>query len=113
MLTALALLVSLAAEERVYKIGEDGVRAPRLVYRVEPEYSNAAREAQIDGVVLLSLEVTDQGKPEKVAIVKGLEEALDRNAVAAVSQWKFAPATKRDGTAVRVKATIEVQFRHL
>lgn len=111
MLTSLLLLV-LVAQDRVYKVGEEGVKAPRVVHRVDPEYSNTARDNQIDGVVILSLEISKEGKTEKIEVRRKLEPTLDQNAITAVEQWKFAPATK-DGKPVRVKATLEINFRRL
>ena len=108
----LSLLLLAQQDQRVYRVGEEGVKAPKLTRRVELKYSEAARDANIFGVVLLSLEVTPEGKPEKIKIIRGLEESLDRNAISAVEQWAFAPATK-DGAPVRVKATVEVNFRRL
>lgn len=111
MLTSL-MLIALIAQDRVYKVGEEGVKAPRVVLRIDPEYSNAARDAQIDGVVILSLEISKEGKAENIEIRRKLEPSLDQNAITAVEKWKFAPATK-DGKPVRVKATLEISFRHL
>jgi TonB family protein len=111
-----ALFLLLAAQQqdqKVYRVGEEGIKSPRLVYRVEPEYTDTARDAQVKGVVVLSLEITDQGKTEHVKVLKGLEPSLDRNAATAVSKWRFAPPVKADGTAVRVRVTVEISFRNL
>ena len=45
-----------------------------------------------------------------ITVVRSLEPGLDDKAVSAVQQWKFQPGAK-DGQAVDVKATIEVNFR--
>jgi TonB family protein len=45
-------------------------------------------------------------------VTQGLGLGLDERAVEAVSQWKFQPGTK-DGQAVTVAATIQVNFRLL
>jgi TonB family protein len=43
-------------------------------------------------------------------VVRPLIAGLDANAVAAVKRWKFRPGIK-NGEAVNVSATIEVNFR--
>ena len=112
MLTSLFLFLLAAQDDRVYKVGEEGVRAPKVVHRVEPKYSESAREAKIDGVVVLSAVISTDGKAEKIVVLRKLEPSLDQNAITAVEQWKFEPGT-REGVPVRVKATIEINFRRL
>ena len=112
MLTTLFLFLLAAQDDRIYKVGEDRVKAPTVVHRVEPKYSDAAREAKIDGVVVLSAVISTAGKAEKIIVLRKLEPSLDQNAITAIEQWKFEPGT-RDGVPVRVKATIELNFRRL
>ncbi len=97
-------------DERVHKIGEEGVKAPKVTYRVEPEYSESAREAKVSGTTVLSVQIAPNGKAENIRVLRSLEETLDKAAIEAVEQWEFQPATK-DDVPVRVQATIEVNFR--
>lgn len=94
---------------RVYRIG-NGVRAPKLLSKVEPKYSEEARAAKINGPVVLSVVIDTNGRPVEIRVKKSLEPTLDRNAADAVRQWTFAPGMKK-GKPVRVQATIEVNFR--
>jgi len=94
---------------QVYKIGGD-VSAPRVVYKVEPQYTEDARNAKISGTVLLSIVVDAAGNPGNIQVVRGLDPGLDKNAIAALSQWRFAPATKNN-QAVTVQADVEVHYR--
>ena len=96
-------------KNQVYKIGGD-VSAPKLVYKIEPEYTEAARNAKISGRVVLSMIVDVSGTPGQIKVVSGLDSGLDNNAIAAVSQWRFAPARKKN-QAVAVEARVEVDFR--
>ena len=96
-------------DETVYKIG-NGVAAPKVVYKEEPPYSDAAETAQVQGTVVLTLEISRAGLAEKIAVKRGLHAELDANAVECLKRWRFDPATK-DGAPVRVAATIEVNFR--
>src|SRR5262245_20358203 len=97
------------SQPEVYRVG-GGVTAPSLVYKTEPQYSEEARFAKYSGKVILSVEVATDEKAHNVQIVKGLGLGLDEQAIEAVSQWRFKPATK-DGVAVRVSAHIEINFR--
>ena len=100
-----------AAQSGVYKIGAD-VKSPQLLTKVEPEYSEEARAALLDGSVRLSVVIGVDGVPQDIVVVQPLGLGLDEKAVEAVSQWKFSPGTK-DGGPVPVFATIVVNFRLL
>lgn len=104
--------IALPAETgKVYSASQDaGVIAPELIQKVEPKYTQEARDAKIQGSVKLYLEVSPEGVPEKIAVLESLEPGLDQNAIEAVKAWRFRPGMK-DGQPVRVKATIEVNFR--
>jgi len=95
----------------VYKIG-GGVSAPTLVFKVEPEYSEEARKAKFQGTVVLYVVVDEKGAPRDLKVVRPLGLGLDEKAIEAVMKWKFRPGFK-DGKAVPVAATIEVNFRLL
>ena len=95
----------------MYKIG-GGVSAPRVLFKVEPEYSEEARKAKWQGTVVLTVIVDEAGRPSHVSVLRSLGLGLDQKAIDAVSQWRFKPGLK-DGKAVPVIATIEVNFRLL
>jgi TonB family protein len=86
------------------------VRPPRLLYKVKSEYSKEAREARLEGAVILALTVDADGKPRDVKVLRSLELGLVENAIVAVSKWQFAPGAK-DGHAVDTHSQIEVNFR--
>lgn len=92
----------------VFRVG-GGVSAPSIVYRVEPTYSEEARKAKYQGVVVLSAIVRKDGTIEIVKVVRGLGLGLDENAVQALKQWKFRPGMK-NGVPVDVALNIEVNF---
>ena len=95
----------------VFRIG-GGVTSPRLLYKVEPEYSEEARKAKYQGTVMLAVEVWEDGLAHNIRILRSLGLGLDEKAVEAVRQWKFSPG-KKDGKPVRVAAQIQVSFRLL
>lgn len=95
----------------VYRIG-GGVSAPTLLVKVEPEYSEEARKAKWQGVVVLYVVVDTNGMPRDMRVIRPLGLGLDEKAMEAVQKWRFKPGQK-DGHPVPVAATIEVNFRLL
>ena len=95
----------------VFRVG-GGVTAPSLLYKVEPEYSEEARKAKYQGVVLLYVEVDAGGRAQNIRVLHSLGLGLDEKAMEAVRKWKFRPGYK-DGKPVRVVAEVEVNFRLL
>jgi periplasmic protein TonB len=93
----------------VYKVG-GGIGAPRPVSTPDPEYSEEARKAKYQGVVVLWLIVDQNGNPKQIKVERPLGMGLDQKAIEAVRKWKFEPATK-DGQPVAVQINVEVNFR--
>jgi len=90
----------------------NGVSPPMLEKKQEPDYPEDARSAKLQGTVLLGVTVGTDGMAHDLKLVKSLGFGLDEKAAEAVSQWQFKPRS-RDGAAVPVMATIEVNFRLL
>jgi TonB family protein len=95
----------------VFNVG-NGTTAPALLVKVDPEYSEEARKAKYSGSVTLSIVVNTDGKAEQIAVVKSLGMGLDEKAMDAVRKWRFTPG-KNKGVPVKVRATVEVNFRLL
>ena len=87
-----------------------GVRAPAPISKVDPEYSEEAFVAKVQGTVVMSLVVQKDGRPTDIRAILPLGFGLDEKAMEAVAQWRFQPGTK-DGHPVPVMATIELTFR--
>jgi TonB family protein len=97
---------------RVHSVSEPGMVAPRVIQKADPAYTESARNAKISGTVVVGVEVFPDGRAHNMRIERSLEPGLDRNALDAISNWRFTPGTK-DGKPVPVAATIEVNFRLL
>ncbi len=95
----------------VYHVGR-GITPPVPIYRVEPEFSELAREANFEGTVLLKAIVGADGLIQEPSIVKPVGMGLDEAALAALQQWRFKPG-KKDGEPVRVYVQVEITFRLL
>jgi TonB family protein len=87
-----------------------GITPPKLLREVKPDYTDDARRRGIEGDVVLEIVVRSDGSVGDVRMVQGLGGGLDRRAIDAVRQWKFAPA-KRFGTPVDVLVEVAVEFK--
>jgi protein TonB len=83
-----------------------------LLWKMEPEYSDEARRARLQGTVVLYVEVDGEGKPEHIRVRQSLGLGLDEKAIEAVQHWKFRPG-RIGGKAVTTSALVEVNFRLL
>jgi len=92
-----------------YSVG-GGVSEPIPIYRPSPNYSEEARKAKLQGIVLVSIIVDAQGNVHNASVVRSLGLGLDEKAVETVSTWKFKPAL-RNGVPVPVRVLVEVTFR--
>jgi TonB family protein len=85
---------------------------PVLLWKAEPEYSDEARKAKIQGSVIMRVEIDARGQVQNISLSQGLGLGLDERAIAAVRQWKFRAGT-RNGKPVPTNALIQVTFRLL
>lgn len=86
-----------------------GVKAPKLIHYVEPEFSPNSKEAFVEGVVKVSTVVSSDGTVSACQVLRGLNAEEDRTALKAVKLWRFQPGTK-DGKPVNVRVTVEIEF---
>lgn len=93
----------------IYHPGNDDVKAPRATYTPEPEFSEEARRAKFQGIVVLSIIVDETGHISRVRLERPLGQGLDENAMEGVKTWRFDPA-KRNGQPVAMEMRIEVSF---
>jgi protein TonB len=94
----------------VFRPGVGGVTQPRPIYDPDPDYSEAARKAKYQGSVVLWLVVGVDGLPHNIRVQRSLGMGLDEKALAAVSTWRFQPATL-SGQPVAVEINVQVSFR--
>jgi TonB family protein len=90
----------------------NGVTAPLLVSKIEPEYSEEARVAKIQGTVVLTVVIGVDGHAADITLVRSIGFGLDEKALDAIMQWQFQPGAQ-NGLPVPVQAQIEVNFRLL
>jgi len=89
-----------------------GVVPPKLVSIDKPEYPPIARRMQVEGDVLLSLLVDENGKVVDLRVIERVRQAVGINeaAVHAGRSARYQPATK-DGVRVKMWTQLRVPFR--
>jgi periplasmic protein TonB len=85
-----------------------GMKAPVKIADVAPIYPTIARNAHIQGMVILEAVLNAQGGVESVRVLQSLP-LLDQAAVDAVQQWRYTPVLL-NGQAVPVVMTVTVNF---
>jgi TonB family protein len=107
-----AVLLTAAALLPAQEPPRSNVSPPRVLSKAEPDYTEEARRARVNASVTVKLIVRPDGKASDIRVVRAAGFGLDENAIECVGNWQFAPGTK-DGKALSVAATIEVNFRLL
>ncbi len=98
-----------AEPEGPIRVGGD-VKAPEKIFHPPPQYTEIARKARIQGVVIIEAIIDKQGLVTNVKILKTLPMGLDTAAADAVKKWRFKPATL-NGKPVAVIYNLTVNFR--
>jgi protein TonB len=85
------------------------VMESRLIHKIEPIYPEAARQANVQGVVILEAVIGTDGTVVDLRAISGPDE-LTAAALDAVKWWRFQPYML-SGRAVQVKTRLAVEFR--
>lgn len=93
-----------------YVVG-NGVKAPQILVQTLPNYTEEARKARAEGIVLIQAIIRKDGTVDSFKVLRGLGYGLDESAIQTISaKWRFKPGTY-NGAPVDVQANIEVTFR--
>ncbi len=93
-----------------YVVG-GGVKAPIAIYQPLPAYTEEARKARAEGIVLIQAIIRKDGSVDSFKVLRGLGYGLDESAINTIAtKWRFKPGTL-NGSPVDVQANIEVSFR--
>jgi protein TonB len=85
-----------------------GVTQGLLIRKIQPNYPPLARQARIQGSVLLQAEISKDGSIENLHLISG-HPMLAPAAIEAVKQWKYKPYIL-NGEPVEVETQITVNF---
>jgi TonB family protein len=75
----------------------------------EPDYTDEARQAHIQGTVILEVIVRADGTGKVEKVFQGLGYGLDEKAIEAFEKWRFSPGTI-DGKPVDVQFRVTINF---
>lgn len=99
--------------ERPVQAGLKGVVPPACIHCPNPDYTDELRRQKIEGVVFLSIVVTQEGRVTAAKVIKAPDDELARKALEAVRTWRLKPANGPDGKPVPARINVEVWFRLL
>ncbi len=106
LITLASLAAAQVVPQRVRTI--ESVMAQRLVRRVAPLYPPLARQAKVQGVVVLKVQISKSGDVQKIELVSG-HPLLAPAAIEAVKQWKYTPYLL-NAEPVEVETQVTVNF---
>jgi TonB family protein len=94
----------------VFRVGgAGGASAPTCPVQPEPNYSDDARKAHIQGTVVLDSIIQKDGTIDVTGVSRSLGYGLDDEAKKVLKKWKCNPG-KREGQAVAVQLQIVINF---
>ena len=79
-----------------------------VIYRVQPQYPPLARQARVQGIVVLRAVISREGKIENVKVISG-HPLLVKSAMDAVQQWWYRPYYLNNEP-VEVETQVTVNF---
>jgi len=85
-----------------------GVISGLLIHKVAPIYPIEARQARIQGTVVLQAEISKEGRIADLHLISGPRELVSA-AIGAVQQWRYKPYLLA-GEPVEVETQIQVNF---
>lgn len=89
-----------------------GIIPARLGEMIDPDYTEEARIARHEGIVVIEAVITPQGGVAALRLVRSIGLGLDEKAAEAVRSWTFVPARKGNEP-VPFQVSLEVNFRML
>jgi TonB family protein len=97
-----------AAPQETLRISQ-GVSEGMILKRVQPVYSQTARQMRLEGRVELQANISPSGSITGVKQLSG-DQILGRSAIDAVKQWKYKPYYL-NGTPIEIQTQITVNFK--
>ncbi len=94
----------------VHSADDAEITKPRIIYAPNPEYTEVARLARIQGTVVVQAIIDKAGQVREVEVIEGLPLGLSEAAVKTMKSWRFEPALSQ-GKPVEVYYVLSVNFR--
>jgi TonB family protein len=89
---------------------KEGLLPPRLIKKVEPIYPENCVKNEIEGIVILEATTDEKGNVVDAKVLRSAHPELDKSAIEAVKQWKYAPYIL-DGEPRSIVFTVTVTFK--
>jgi TonB family protein len=93
----------------IFPAGKGGVSVPEVIFNPEPSFSEEARKAKYQGVVMLYVVVGKDGHTYDIRVAQSLGMGLDEKAIEAVTRWRFRPGML-GGQPVATQIAVQVDF---
>jgi protein TonB len=106
MINSTAAVPKIATPQRVRV--STGVATGLLIRKVQPNYPPLARQARIQGTVVLQAEISKEGTIQNLQLISG-HPMLAPAAIEAVKQWRYKPYLL-NGEPVAVDTQVQVNF---
>ncbi len=88
---------------------KEDISKPAVLRKVDPKFDRTAIRDKIRGSVRLAAMLLRDGSVANIRVVESLDVRLDASAVAALTQWRFRPATK-NGSPIPLEMLVEIPF---
>ncbi|PYQ46701.1 MAG: hypothetical protein DMF78_25735 [Acidobacteria bacterium] len=92
---------------KVVRVGGQ-IKVPQLVKKVDPDYPELAKQAQLGALIILEATVGTDGHVQSVTVLRGAP-IFDEPAMAAVRQWVYRPLLL-NGVPTPFMLTVTVKF---
>jgi TonB family protein len=90
-------------------ITSTNLSGPVVIKKVDPKYPPTLVADRVEGEVVLYAVIRRDGSVDGIQLVRSVDDQLDANAMSALAQWKFRPASKQ-GEAVELEALVHIPF---
>jgi TonB family protein len=80
------------------------------IQKTDPEYTDQARLAELEGTVVLTAMIDQEGFARNLEVVSPLGLGLDEKAIEAVKQWHFRPVVNQSLLSVTIRITVEFRL---
>ena len=97
-------------QSKIYTM-QDSIKAPVVLDKPLPAYTEEARKARAQGNLILQAVVRKNGSVDSFKVMKPLGYGLDESAINTIkTRWRFSPGTL-DGKPVDVLANFDINFK--
>ncbi|MDP2574713.1 energy transducer TonB [Vibrio penaeicida] len=91
-------------------IGQDQQALP--LYRVEPRYPPRAQKRRMEGYVILSFTIDEQGRPEDINLLEvHPNKIFVREAMNALKRWKYQPKLEGGKAVKQLNQRVKIEFK--